>query len=846
MSFHRSSLPASGTPSSGHLTQENSGDTRPTSRKRRLDLHKLPLRSVLVLPFLTQVFAAVGLVGYLSYRNGQQAVTDLVSQLQGETTARVEQHLNEYLQLPHRINQINAMATALNTLDWEDSSALEKHFWQQMQTFPEVSYIYAGTEAGIFIGAEPVEDGFPNVAYADSNSEAQGFETYKTDGAGDRTALLSIVEDYALFGRPWYLAAQQSGKPTWGKPYVWAAPYATVALPAVYPIYDDASPSPSDGNSDGNSENDKGGSQTGRFKGVFAVDFALVAIGDFLESLEIGKTGEVFIMERRSGLLVSTSTEELPFQKSADGKETRLLATQSSTPLIRQTVEFLTEQFGNLDTIQKTQQLNFEVNGDRQLFQVTPYQDEFGLDWLIVVTVPESDFMAQIHANNRTTILLCLGALGLASLAGAATAQWIARPITQLNQAAQAIAQGDLSQTITPERTSTKEVNGLSDSFNDMAARLRESFATLEQRVDERTSELQQRNQQLGTTLSELRTTQNELIRSEKLAVLGQLVAGVAHEINTPLGAINASVGNISTALKQSFAQMPTLMAQLNPDERHQFFELVAASQQSGEVLSFREERKLKRSLKKQLEALEMDNAAAIAQDLTHLGFRDDPTPFLPLLRSPHSSAILGLARSFASQQSNASNIEIAIERVSKIVFALKNYARQEQTSEKILTHIPDQLNVVLTLYHHQLKQGIDVVKDFSDVAAIPCHAEELNQVWTNLIHNAIQAMKNKGTLTLSVTEQRIDQTPHICVRITDSGCGISPENQAKIFEPFFTTKIAGEGTGLGLDIVRRIVEKHDGHIDVESVPGNTSFSVWFPCPSRSQTTPPAREILPV
>lgn len=132
---------------------------------------------------------------------------------------------------------------------------------------------------------------------------------------------------------------------------------------------------------------------------------------------------------------------------------------------------------------------------------------------------------------------------------------------------------------------------------------------------------------------------------------------------------------------------------------------------------------------------------------------------------------------------------------------------------------------MVLTIYHNLLKQGIEVIKNYGKVPAILCYPEEVNQVWTNLIHNAIQAMNNKGKLEIAVAEQN----QHVVVILTDSGCGIPDKILARIFEPFFTTKPAGEGNGLGLDIVRRIVDKHQGKIEVESEPGRTTFSVWLP-----------------
>jgi signal transduction histidine kinase len=135
-------------------------------------------------------------------------------------------------------------------------------------------------------------------------------------------------------------------------------------------------------------------------------------------------------------------------------------------------------------------------------------------------------------------------------------------------------------------------------------------------------------------------------------------------------------------------------------------------------------------------------------------------------------------------------------------------------------------VETVLTLYHNQLKQGVEVIREYDQVPETLCYPDELAQVWTNLIHNAIQAMTNQGILTVGI--HAVDNQT-LEVTINDNGPGIPPEIQPKIFEPFFTTKKAGEGSGLGLDIVRKIVEKHGGSIFFTSQPGNTTFHVRIP-----------------
>ena len=339
--------------------------------------------------------------------------------------------------------------------------------------------------------------------------------------------------------------------------------------------------------------------------------------------------------------------------------------------------------------------------------------------------------------------------------------------------------------------------------------------------------EIEAKNQELASALEQLQATQQHLIESEKMAALGQLVAGVAHEINTPIGAIRSSAGSISSFLSPTLEQLPALFQTLTEEQGQEFLALLGRSLHQELTLSTKEERKLKKALRIQLRELEFSEADAenVADTLVIMGIYHDIDVFLPLLTRPDGFDILEIAYKLSQIKRGMTTIQSATERASKVVFALKTYAHYEQSGQMTQANLTEGIETVLTLYQNYFKQGVNVIRNYAELPPILCYPDELNQVWTNLLHNALQAMDNRGTLTIDVTT--IDDQAKIS--FIDNGKGIPEEIQSKIFAPFFTTKAPGEGSGLGLDIVNKIIKKHQGKIEVESIPGQTIFKVFLP-----------------
>jgi two-component system, NtrC family, sensor kinase len=374
------------------------------------------------------------------------------------------------------------------------------------------------------------------------------------------------------------------------------------------------------------------------------------------------------------------------------------------------------------------------------------------------------------------------------------------------------------------------EIAALVAAFDHLIASVRVHQTELEARVAQRTAELAEANRELQhsnieleTTLDTLQKTQSQLVESEKLVALGQLIAGVAHEINTPLGSIASSIETL-TAAYQEQDRFLALFATLSPLLRERFLELLTLAA-TGSNLSLKEKRDLKKDYEKRLAGRAVPQPRQVADLLSQLPPLEIER-FVPLLEDEQAAAILEHLRQGSHIHRACWNIRTAADKARKVVFALKSFARYDHTGVKTPTHLRESIETVLTLYHNQMKQAIDLQTDLPEEPPIPAYADELGQVWMNLVHNALQAMDYRGRLEIGLRQD----ADWARVRITDSGCGIPEAIRERIFQPFFTTKPAGEGSGLGLDIVRRIVDKHQGEIRLESTVGvGTSVEVWLP-----------------
>ena len=340
--------------------------------------------------------------------------------------------------------------------------------------------------------------------------------------------------------------------------------------------------------------------------------------------------------------------------------------------------------------------------------------------------------------------------------------------------------------------------------------------------------ELSQKNGELEAALAHLMRAQAQLVQAEKMASLGQLVASVAHELNTPLGAIRASVENLRGAIHDAVVGLPDALATLDAPSREGWRRLVDQALSSAQAPpTLREERLLRRAIATKLEALGLGHAQTSAPLIAEMGLGADLDPHLPLLRTSGAEQLLKRVHSVVEVVRSSENIRIAADRAAKIVFALKSYAHPGGVNGEATDGlVRDNLDTILVLYQGQIRQGIQLSRDYQDPGQLRGRHDELNQVWTNLLHNALQAMGHAGELGVSVRRVGDDG---VQVDIMDSGPGIPDAIQARIFEPFFTTKRMGEGSGLGLSICSDIVARHHGTLTFATRPGQTTFSVVLP-----------------
>ncbi len=445
--------------------------------------HKVSIRVLIVTSFVIPMVTAVGLTGWLSIRHGQQAVNEMAGRLQTEVSNRVSTHLDSYLSVPHQLNQINLDAVELEALDLKNFEKLGKYFWRQMKVF-NIGYNNYANKEGEFIGIERLDDGNLLINEVSRSSTQGKLYVYQTDNRGNRTKLKEI-KTYDPRTEAWYAEAVRVGHPLWTPVYQWEDKPEVLSISSSYPVYD----------------------ENKTFVGVIGIDLILSQISSFLNTLDVSPSAKVFIVEQ-NGLIVANSGKSRPYAL-VNGKPQRLQAENTSDELISAAAQYLKKSVGGVEKIQKKQLFNFNFKGEQRFVKVTPWKDKWGLDWRIVVITSESDFMEQIDANLRNTIALCGLSLLAATFLGYLASHWFVDPLLRLSRASQAIASGDLNQTL--DVKGFGELGVLEQSFNQMVQQLRESFAAveearknLEQRVAERTATLHEESQALQQEVEHL------------------------------------------------------------------------------------------------------------------------------------------------------------------------------------------------------------------------------------------------------------------------------------------------------------------------------------------------------
>ncbi len=433
---------------------------------------KLPLFFIIAGVFTIYLILISSLVGYLSYKTSKDSVNKISTEFIDTTIKYIKNNVNSFLELPHKINKLNSSFVLQNNTKLKDQNLLEQQFVSEIRSFKSLSSIYLGnTNGGLALGGR--ENDFIYTISTD-NFRSGSFNKYSLDLNNDKKELLLALPNFDARTRPWYITAVKNNREHWSDIYILFSGQ-DMAIAAARPVFN----------------------KKGTLLGVLSIDLFLSKIQDFLKQVDLGKNGEVFIVEK-SGLLVASSTEELPII-SDNGSNRRLFANESNEPYIRDVMDKITLKYNGLENITKEEILSFKLNDAPVHTYVYPLKDNYGIDWIIAATIPDSDFMEDIWENNRNLIIILIIASIVSAILSIIGSAWVVGPIRKLNASIKDLVKGNWENK--KETYFVKEIDSLSSSFNYMASQLSNTLKELKLEVGERKAAENAMKESLKNTL---------------------------------------------------------------------------------------------------------------------------------------------------------------------------------------------------------------------------------------------------------------------------------------------------------------------------------------------------------
>ena len=840
----------------------------------------LPIRSVLIIPFLFQVILAVGVIGWLSIRNARRAVNDISEHLRKDISSHIEEKLEGFLSTPHLLNELNSNAIALEQIDYQNLLEVHRHFYQQADQFEDIQSIFLALENGFFIGNGSFDNNRHQIMISDRTNNGS-IRFYDINSQGEAGELLKEVPNFDTKNRPWYRVAIEADQSVWGDVFTYHA-YPLMAIPAIKPLY----------NSEGN------------FFGLLGNNYFLTQISEYLSSLDIGLNGQAFIIER-TGMLIASSTLPEPFNIE-EGILHRINIADIQDPIVQSMVDRILESHTDFERIPQSKQYDFWSGDEKYFLGVSPYSDEWGLDWLVLIVIPESDFLAQIIAHKKLTILISIVAVCLAILLALLTSRWISKPILQLSEKTHKIAKDLTSSRLYAGKyvnldrklgeTLLREISNLSNSFVSMIdtldrtlLELENSNLLLEQKVEQRTEEIKRALDHESTLIRITDSVRESLSEDNILKTVVREIALAFHVPYCSTGIYNLSsqtskiaheytdnfysylghsidMGNFPYRYNQLKKFQYILACEINDRSEHgstaglmlpisdrmaiygdiyiladseRVFsesEIRLAQQIASQcAIAIRQARLYRAS---QVRAEELDTLHTLKDDFLSTVSHELRSPMSSIKMAAEMLEVSLNKQGYLSESSHPVSrylniLQAESDREICLINDLLDLARLDDDSfslnikevypSQLIFDISESFSERARTQHQILK--IDIP---DNLPIIHTDAHYLQRILAELLHNACKYTPQDERIEVSVRKIM----DNLCIRVSNTGVSISQAQCDLVFNKFYRIPNNDPwkhgGTGLGLALVKKIADTLKIDIAVECINGEFSFSLIF------------------